>query len=281
MKSYTKIFALLLILTLAISGCVDKDTSKAESALNTSKTESATSAEESGDVSTPGAELSYAVYKAAAEKTEKLEAVDGSVKEQNEIDLDGTKMSMSTETSFKIDIEKLEAIIQVASNQSGMTMTSSTYLIDGLAYINSLGSKIKMEMPLEEMLNAQTSQEVIPESAVKSSGELTVDGIKYHKITVAGKDFLDLDMAISLKAQLEVFATEYDFENVEIDDIDILFLYEDGYIVKTKFEVEVSYADGEVEFTIGYAFESTLNNPGDAVEITAPTDLDQYIALEM
>lgn len=278
MKSFSKFLVLLLILTLSISSCVsEKNTSKTEE----SETSTAVSvANESDDNSSTGTEYSYAVYKAAVDKTNLLKAVEGSIKEQFDIEMSSIIMPVSVEASFKIDHDKKEGIVQRTTGAAGTTMNTLIYIAEGYSYTDFEGTKTKEEAVFDDVADVNIQAEVFAQSAVKSSVEYNVDGIKYHKITVVGKEFFASSMSESIKDQLGSFHTEVDYDKVEIGEVDILFLYKDGYIVKTKIKAEVSYSDGESDIKIEYSSEKALNNPGDPVEIEAPDDLDQYVEAE-
>lgn len=250
-------------------------------------------------------------YQEAWEKTNQLTELDTSYQADFEIDAQDIWMEVSASGQIQQRLKDglpEEFFSRMKGKALGMTQEETTYYKDGVLYTDSMGEKIKTEFPMGEFSREmavsefpswfQLDGEIFQECSLKKQGSEQhftgkVDGEKLKAalldniIDSLGEEVEEEDKE-EFRRQMEQMADYVTLSDVELT----LVITGDGYIgsqgVSMKLKMEGlsellgDMMIGETEEVsvdmaeISLAFSMTNHQPGKAVSITVPDDLEEY-----
>lgn len=225
-----------------------------------------------------GAKTPQQVYAEAVKKQSEL----GDMRAVSDIDMDVTAMGISMSVAMAMDTSvtgygqpDMEMLSDMSLEMMGMTIDMTSYYADGWMYMDAMGTKQKMEVPLEQATRQQLQLDLsgLEESALQ---DLTMEdgdeGAKVLHFTVDGQLLLDSLEQITAEMGQKITA-----DSLGLCDI-TLTVNKEGYFRQMDFTVPITLnSDGTTtESTVTVSTEFV--DPGQPVEITPPADLDSYPA---
>jgi hypothetical protein len=220
----------------------------------------------------------YDIYMNALEKLNKAESVLYKGKMNMEVAGDECfslkadfEVSQVTRSESDMDLKMVMSI-----DMYGMKLKTTSYFKDGFLYTETMGHKMKMEMPLEEAISQQLSMKPIefPATAIKNETvKDTKDGGKKISFKLDGSavddlmDMLDLDgLGISDDGSMDMKFNDFEL-SVTVDNNG------DFKTLKMDFAIDIN-ANGEA-MNIIYNITMNIVQIG-GVTVNFPADLDTY-----
>ena len=168
----------------------------------------------------------------------------------------------------------------VAVDLSGTAITANLYYADNMYYMDMLGSKVKMPVPLSEMMEnvkqttgmMSTSLDYVQNLKLRTEGEdrilsFTMDASKMNSL---------LDQVMGSMQSLTGSANS----NVSYRDISCEYIVNpEGYCTKTKMKMTMDMKVEDQTVTVTLDGDVGYANPGQPVTITAP-NLAEYTLAE-
>lgn len=224
----------------------------------------------------PQTAQAYDIYTAANKSMQDVKSLAVDTKMTIDMEYDGETISMEMNGVIKEVIKSetdvdLEMIMTTVS--AGETMDMVCYYTDGYYYMDIMGQKVKMAMPMDQIMD-QTNVESISfeESAVKNQGVSAVSGGQELSFTLDGTALSDLlsEQMSSMTQQLGAGATmtfnDVDFKAV-VDSEGNLTSSTMAFSFSMNVEGETINASAVADMTY-----TQLNS----TTIELPADLDTY-----
>ena len=221
----------------------------------------------------------YGSYTAAMEKMEKASAVEIKLTSDITLTVAGQTTDMTMDGVVKqrtISDTEVEFSSVMSTNTMGMSIDMTTYFADGFYYMEMMGQKFKIALPLEDALaQTQTSTPEFEEAAIKDSSMADKDGGKEVTFVLDGAVMSDMvqDQLAGLGDMGEMEGLDMTYGDVSM----VSFIDKDGNM-KTS-SVEMSFEMTMQGMTI--PMEITMNMEyiafDDDVTVDVPADLDSYV----
>ncbi len=200
------------------------------------------------------------------------------------------KMTMPLNIKCKVDLDKLsdlqmsmtgkiQAEVDPAlvkeGEESKQDMDIAYYFANGTYYMNMAGVKVKMAMPIEEMMKqlsgiTQTGSEVdyisLVESVEKSDNTITI------KYSAAGMT----DLVETVMGMMKNVMNVGDGGSIKIDNVAVTMTMKDNNIDTMSMSMKYSVTAGGETMGMDMSMDYKVNNTGDAVTVTLPDDLSTY-----
>lgn len=235
---------------------------------------------------------------ACAKKADPKEVFDVAVKknaEMTDMDMDSTMTMKMTQGEQSMDIsmkmnakmnnintEKMQYLATTTSTAAGQSMEANIFYTDGYYYIDTQGQKIKYAMDLNELMESVKQSTESTNLASDEMKEITMkeDGDNKILTFTADPEKMDTyvqDMMSAMSGQAAgLEGLEMTFKEASGE----YTVNKDGYYTAMKMKIIIEMTmDGET-VTMDMDIDSTINNPGQAVEITLPDTAD-YTEIDM
>lgn len=217
------------------------------------------------------------LYQAAVEKNAKLTDLDMTM---------GTKMTME-QAGETVDIDMNVDMLMSGYNTSdlqyqmetttallGQNIEMTAFYADGYYYMETAGQKFKYPYDLdqikEQVENSQTnmvSSEAMTELTAEKEGENT-------RLTFTGDPEKMTEYTKELLSGMQTGTETTDFT---IEKAGGSYLINpDGYYIESNVDMDMVMNISGSEISVNTQVTSTVNNPGEKVEITLPEDLSSY-----
>lgn len=225
------------------------------------------------------------IYDAASKKSQELTSVDASCVMDMNMTQGEETMDISMDMDMKItgvNTDSMRYLMDGTTSTMGQSMDTHMYYEAGYCYMDLMGQKVKYAMDLDQ----------ITEQVTQSLGSSTMDS-SYMSDIKAEKDgdnqiltfTADASKMDSYAKELmgtmgdtmdELGDVEYTIKSVTGESV----VNKDGYFssAKVKMDMDMTMEGETVSLTMD--MDVTYNNPGQDVEITAPTDLDSYMEVD-
>lgn len=223
------------------------------------------------------------VYDAAVARNASLESVD--MDSQMKITLSQGEEAMEMEMSInskvdQSDKENIRLLTTSSLTMDGESLDSTTFYEGGYYYVETAGQKIKYPMDVEEIVSTieQTVGTTELSSDSMESIELKKDGdsqiITFTADPEKMNDYLsevmgslgDLNALGDVDMKIDSASGEY-------------VVGKDGYYTDMKINMAMTMESGESALSMNIDMTGTINNPGQAVEITIP-DTEGYTEVD-
>ncbi len=200
-------------------------------------------------------------------------------------------MGMKQEIAVKLDLDKPEAMEMAATGSIDLAMSGTEnesasipnafYFKDGIAYIDTAGEKMKMEMGMQEAI-AQASMmdmqsvSTEPISALSSISKSTADGKTVYAVSYNAKLLGDLvdEILDSMTASLPELGDET--IAVTIDKVDICeTVSAENALESMKLDLSMKVGDGSIDIDMDMTMNMEITAIGDAVTVNFP-DLSAF-----
>ena len=247
MKKIALLLVVLILTTLALSGCAQKD--------------------------------AYDLYTAMSEKMASVKSLNMDLSGSFVINSDGQKQDLSLSGNIQ-EVKKSENDVDMAMNMK--TSVASTdinieeYYKNGVLYMSAMGQKLKMNMDLSKV-KQQSNSDILnfERDAINSVTVTDVDGGKKLSFKLSAKSmtsYLNNTMN-SLKSSLGVDLSKanFTFSDVTYDVI----ADSDNMIKSYHMNFTMNFEVNGKAASVDYDITTSLKSVND-VTITFPADLDTY-----
>lgn len=222
----------------------------------------------------------YAAYQKASQKTNALASFDYSTSLKLDMEETG-QSSYSLQETGNIKMATNGSNIKMLENETmqeigGNSETMSLYYADGTLYLSVNGQKEKLKLDPSE-LQSETGV-----SLTGSSSDLSENDFAYSESTSSNGDtVITLDLTPEstkeiVNSSLAGLGNDMNFSKIAFRFV----INKDGYVVRQEMECNATLTETENGKTetanIYLSLTITLNNPGQPVTITPPSDLSSY-----
>lgn len=249
MKITKKLIALVMVASLAISGCGKKVT-----------------AEE--------------VLQKSVEKQKAITAMDADTTVKMTMQAEGQTMDMNMDVNVKakdITSESMTMLMDGNMTMLGQEMPVKTFYKDGYQYTDSMGQKIKMAMPYEEMLsmaNQNSTLSEIPMDAYKTLEMKKVDAGYELTFVADGTKVTELvDELLGSTMGESIEGTEMTVKDINGTTV----VDKDFNVLDMTMKLEMTMTVEGQEMSCVMDMVAKYNAYGENVTIEEPADLDQYM----
>lgn len=215
------------------------------------------------------------------------EAYAAAMKKTNELDsfsaktLINMKMSLGTESyDIVMDMDmkvkdvnssQVKYLANINMNMMGENMVSSMFYVDGYYYMDILGSKIKMKMPINELIDSSKSSSsgMMQELEYLQDIQMTEDGAGNKIFSFICKtDSLNSMMGQLLEDQMGVSGVS----SMQIRDYKgTVTVNAEGYIVACNMTLNMNATIQEIPVRYDVNLNLDYLNPGQPVDFTLPS----------
>lgn len=220
----------------------------------------------------------YSTYQNAMKKTNSLTSMD--YKSSTEMNFSGSSaVSFKSDANMKVAKNGSDIKVIGEENVQGTGIDSidmSFYYADGTFYLSTNGEKVKEKMNISDFESATET------SVPSSSSGLTEDDFAYSESTSSnGETTITLNLTPeSMKrmagSSLSDIGSDINFSELSYRCV----INKDGYIVSEDIECNATVTETEngksSTENMYLSVKLTINNPGQPVTITPPSDLSSY-----
>ena len=222
-----------------------------------------------------------AIYEDALKKTSELTSmdVDSVVNMQMLQGEKATENKMNLNMKMAgINTENLKYEAQGTTDIEGQSIDISMYYENGYYYMNSMGQKIKYAMALDDMMKQikQTTEGASMDSSYMK--ELTAkkeNGNQILSFTVDAEKMDTYAQDIMGQMGADMKGVTYTIKEVSGETT----VSQDGYFTNSKIKMSLEMNSQGETISMVMDTDSTYNNPGQTVEVTAP-DLEGYTEID-
>lgn len=203
----------------------------------------------------------------------------------------GARLEMNMKANSMNDPENLKCYMYMRMSMDEMTgmdeitkenplvVTGSIYMLDGMYYLDMLGSKVKYEIPYADMVNnvqktmgtLDTSLDYMENMVLRTEGEDRV--VSYTMNEGAMNDLLQTVLSMMTSAGQEGLSMSYrDVSGEYVVD-------SDGHYTKARTKMTIDMAAGDDNITITIDGDVGIADPGQPVEVPVP-NAEEYQLLE-
>jgi hypothetical protein len=227
------------------------------------------------------AQAAYDIYSRAAEAMSNIESLAANTNMTMSMSYEGEEIKIELAGFIKeVILSETEVEMQLEMNTStmGQDMEIKAFYKDGIYYMESLGQKVSMEMPLDQMLEqANTKALSFPDTAIKSQRATEKDGGQELSFTLDGTVLTD-----AIAGQLgNLSAMLGEQPDMTLSDIEYMVFIDGKSSLKTtwmSFSMEMGMMGETIPVSAEISMEYVqINN----VSIDFPADLDSYPLIDM
>lgn len=221
-------------------------------------------------------QTAFELYKTASEKMSDAEGLsmnlDMTVQSTESSD-DDIAMSGPVQVIMKDDTN-IEMMMTLSVSMMGMDVPISMYYVDGFAYMEAMGMKMKQAMDMDEAAStAQLGQVDFPEDAIKDQKITDTDDGKELSFTLDGAKMSSI-MGDSLGSMEDLVGS---IDGSYGDMTMVVYLDKDGKLTAMNLEAEFSASEEEgAEAQTGSFAMKVSEIEYENVTITPPADLDSF-----
>lgn len=223
----------------------------------------------------------FTVYSDAAKKTAELSSMKMTYDIDMTLELAGESMDMATSSTAKMsgmntDDMKINMAMKVGAQ--GQEMDMNVYYTDGYYYADSMGTKMKYLMDLEQAQKELASTGLQTDMKKEDFKEISLED-QVLTFTIDGEKMSSLvDTAMSSFQGL-VQGTD---ASIDIGDVKgTASVNKDGYFETSTMTVPLTMDIMGTEMKINMDMDYTYVNPGKEVTVELPDDLADYQEIDM
>lgn len=223
----------------------------------------------------------FTVYSDAAKKMAELSSMEMTYDIDMTLELAGESMDMTTSSTAKMsgmntDDMKINMAMKVGAQ--GQEMDMNVYYTDGYYYTDSMGTKMKYLMDLEQAQKELASTGLQTDMKKEDFKEISLED-QVLTFTIDGEKMSSLvDTAMSSLQGL-VQGTD---ASIEIGDVKgTASVNKDGYFEANTMTVPLTMDIMGTEMKINMDMDYTYVNPGKEVTVELPDDLADYQEIDM
>jgi hypothetical protein len=223
----------------------------------------------------------YEIYMLASEALENAESMIMESSTVMKMDMDGEEMEMVMDAVIEMVMRSetdIDMRMVATTKMDDMEMPSEMYFRNGVMYMDMLGMQMKMEMPLEQMLEQVNSTGALdfPEEAILDASMTAVDGGTKITFTLSGSVMSDMIDELTGGILATMGIDDMDM-SVNMGDIIYVVVVDADYMLTTMdMTMFVSMeVDGETMSMDVVTSMEVIQIGG--VEITFPDYLDDFM----
>lgn len=226
----------------------------------------------------------YTIYMDASKKTSSLPGMEANYSVDMNMDVAGSTIAIKMSSDMRIDgnnTDNMKLDMDMTMDLLGQNITTKTYYTDGYYYMDSMGSKFKYPMNIEELQERLVANNVQTELKEEDFKKLTLtkkDNL-YELTFTIDADSMNNMVASSMSSLSDMLGD--DSAETTVGNIDgTMTVNKDGYIstMTMKFPCTVSVEGQDVECDMTIAFEYI--DPGKDVTVELP-DFSEYQEIDM
>lgn len=235
---------------------------------------------------------------ACAKKADPKEVFDTAVQKNAELtdmDMDTTMsmkmtqgeesvdMSMQMKAKMKnINTEQMQYLAESTTSVAGQSMDINMFYTDGYYYMDMQGQKIKYAMDLNELMESVKQSTESTNLTSDQMKELTMKEDGDNKILTFTADAEKMDTYVK-----EVMSS-MGGQAAGLEDLEMTFkeasgeytVNKDGYYTAMKMKMSIDMKMAGETVSLDMDIDATVNNPGQAVELTLPA-MEDYEEIDM
>lgn len=226
----------------------------------------------------------------AVEKNNTLTSYESNMDIKMKVETAGVTMDMPITGNVKVAQKDGKMVMSTDMNMEtmGVKMAIKIYMADNFMYMDILNQKMKMEVPMDELQNAEKSLGGLDQDVIKEVKTESADGGTKYTVTVDETKMKDFAEAILAKSQVgtggSAAAGLQSLEGATFSNVQMyLIIGKDGYVTEQWVSMDMTMttpateAAAEMEMKMSVDMTNTFVNPGQEVTITPPEDLDAYV----
>ena len=219
------------------------------------------------------------------EKQKEISSIDVDIDMDMSLVHESDTMDLSMMMNMKIDginTDGMRYLMDGTTSTMGQNIDTMMYYESGYCYVEAMGQKLKYAMGLEDMVkqveqrlgSTSVDSSYLKDITAEKDGDnqiltYTVDEAKMEEVMEEMIDALGNAGAGLTGASNTIQALSGE-----------LVVNKEGYVVASKAKLSMEMTmDGDTA-NMELEMEATYNNPGQAVSITAPEDLDSYTEID-
>lgn len=228
-----------------------------------------------------GSKDAKTIYDDATKKTSELTSMDV----KSVVNMQMTQEENTTDISMDMDMkiadintDSMKYLAQGTTSVLGQTVDISMYYEDGYYYMDSMGQKIKYAMDLDaimEQVKQSTEGGNLQSSYLKDLSVKTEGDTEVLTYTVDAEKMDDYVQELMGQMGTDIEGVTYLIKEASGEAT----VNKDGYFENSKVKLTMDMSMQGESITIVMDTDSTYNNPGQAVEVTAP-DLEGYTEVD-
>jgi hypothetical protein len=292
-----KIVLLILVMALLFAACVtDQTGTETEETgyedAQTGDDGSSDTSEGDGTTAPPvreplsdEARTAYEIYLLASDSLDGAESFIMDTSSVMNMNMDGENMEMLMDALIKMVViseTEVDIYMEALTKTDEMEIPMTTYFRDGVMYMDmqmlGMGMKVKMEMPLEEMLAQLESNGALdfPEEAIIDASITETDNGTIISFTLSGSFMNDMMDSIT-GGMFEMMGLDTAAMSLNIGDVGyIAVLDSDNMLVTMDMTMSMEMEINGVPSNMDMTTSMTIVQIG-GVEIDFPADLDEYM----
>lgn len=228
------------------------------------------------------------IFNEASAKSAEMKDIDMDMSMVISMAVEEVNMDINMDMNLKASDMNTEEMLYLAEGKVGVAaagaeqaMDMKTFYADGYCYTETMGEKIKYAMDLESMMET-VAQNNMASTGMKAEDmlelEMTKDGDNKVFTFTADPEKINDTMAASLSSMTEQLGTDAEVKITGITGV--CTVNKDGYYTNMTMNMTYEMTMMGMTLTATGDVETTLNNPGAAVEVTLP-DTEGYTEVEM
>ena len=223
----------------------------------------------------------FTVYSDAAKKTAELSSMEMTYDIDMTLELAGESMDMTTSSNAKmsgINTDDMKINMAMKVGAQGQEMDMNVYYTDGYYYADSMGTKMKYLMDLEQAQKELASTGLQTNVKKEDFKEISLED-QVLTFTINGEKMSSLvDTAMSSLQGLVQGADA----SIDIGDVKgTASVNKDGYFETSTMTVPLTMDIMGTEMKINMDMDYTYVNPGKEVTVELPDDLADYQEIDM
>lgn len=223
----------------------------------------------------------FTVYSDAAKKTAELSSMEMTYDIDMALELAGESMDMTTSSTAKMsgmNTDDMKINMSMKVGAQGQEMDMNVYYTDGYYYADSMGTKMKYLMDLEQAQKELASTGLQTDMKKEDFKEISLED-QVLTFTIDGEKMSSLvDTAMSSFQGL-VQGTD---ASIDIGDVKgTASVNKDGYFETSTMTVPLTMDIMGTEMKINMDMDYTYVNPGKEVTVELPDDLADYQEIDM
>lgn len=223
----------------------------------------------------------YELYTLANEKMGEVTALEADTKTEMTMTYGEESMDMTMSGTLQEIIHSetdIELAMLMTTEVMGQSMDVNVYYKDGIYYMDTMGMKYAVELPLATVME-QVNVEAFKfgEDAVKDQSLTSKDGGTEVSFTLAGSTLNDMlsDQLSGLTEQMGT-AAAYEYGDVKLT----AFITGDGQLTTTNMAFSFDMTIEGMTIPVDAVMYLKYTAFNDDVTLTAPSDLDSYMSVD-
>lgn len=222
------------------------------------------------------------VMEKATAKQQEMTSMDADAVMSMAMEADGQSIDYDMDMNIKADqlnSDDMKMYLEMDMNILGQDMSTTAYYEGGYYYVDSMGTKMKMEMDLSEvnqMVSQNSAFSQIPTEAYKTL-EMTEEDGNYVITYVADGSKMTEMIDELMGSMLSSTLGETSDMDISLGDVSgTMTVNKDFYVIDQTMQLDMAMSMEGTEISTSVDMDMVLNNPGEAVTVEEPADLDAY-----